>query len=114
MASAVLTPSGLQYKRKELIITSTTGSTNTNSNSCKSKVSGLIFFCLPNKMSHNKLVKTLTDSANLAGLAVGIGWVAKKVIKKLMTSYPTSNLMNYLKSTVEIAASVATKNTLKN
>ena len=29
-------------------------------------------------MSHNKLVKTLTDSANLAGLAVGIGWVAKK------------------------------------
>ena len=96
------------------MITSTTGSTNTNSNSCKSKVNGLTFFCLPNKMSHNKLVKTLTDSANLAGLAAGIRWVAKKVIKKLMTSYPTSNLMNYVKSTVEIAASVAAKNTLKN
>ena len=33
----------------------------------KSNVNSLIFFCLPNKMSHNKLVKTLTDSATLTG-----------------------------------------------
>ena len=29
-------------------------------------------------MSNDKLLKTLTDSATLTGLAAGIGWVAKK------------------------------------
>ena len=46
-------------------------------------------------MFHNKLVKTLTDSAISTGLVAGIGWVAKKVIKEPMTSDPSSNLMNY-------------------
>ena len=64
-------------------------------------------------MAHDKLVKTLTDSANFTGLAVGIGCVAKKVIKELMTSDPSSDLMNYVKSTVEIAASVAAKKYLE-
>ena len=64
-------------------------------------------------MAHDKLVKTLTDSANFTGLAAGIGWVAKKVIKELMTSDPSSDLMNYVKSTVEIAASVAAKKYLE-
>ena len=54
-------------------------------------------------MSDNKLVKVLT------GLAAGFGWVAEKVIKELMTSDPSSNLMNYVKFTVVIAASIATR-----
>ena len=44
-------------------------------------------------MFHNKLVKTLTDSAISTGLVAGIGWVAKKVIKEPMTSDPSSNHM---------------------
>ena len=60
-------------------------------------------------MSDNKLVKTLTD----AGLAAGIGFLAKKVINESMTSDPSSNLMNYVKFTVVIAASLATKDYLE-
>ena len=44
-------------------------------------------------MSDNKLVKTLTNSANLTELAATIGLVAKKVIKEPMTSDLSSNLM---------------------
>ena len=44
-------------------------------------------------MSDNKLVKTLTNSANLTELATTIGLVAKKVIKEPMTSDLSSNLM---------------------
>ena len=36
-------------------------------------------------MSDNKLVKTLTDAAGITGLAAGIGFLAKKVIKEPMT-----------------------------
>ena len=55
-------------------------------------------------MSDNKLVKTLTDAATVTGLAAGIGFLAKKVINESMTSDPSSNLMNYVKFTVVIAA----------
>ena len=65
-------------------------------------------------MSDNKLVKTLTNSATLTGLATGIGWVAKQVIKEPLISDPSSNLMNYVKFTVVIAASIAVKQYLEN
>ena len=42
-------------------------------------------------------MKTLTNSATLTGLAAGIGWVAKRVIKEPMTSDLSSNLMSYMK-----------------
>ena len=61
----------------------------------------------------NKLVKTLTDAATVTGLAAGIGFLAKKVINESMTSDPSSNLMNYVKFTVVIAASLATKDYLE-
>ena len=64
-------------------------------------------------MSDNKLVKTLTDAATVTGLAAGMGWIAKKVIKEPMTSDPSSSFMNYLKFTVIIAASMATKKYLE-
>lgn len=60
-------------------------------------------------MSDNNLVKTLTDAATLPGLSAGYGWIAKKVIKEPMTSDPSSNLMNYEKFKVIVAASIATK-----
>ena len=52
-------------------------------------------------MSDNKLVKTLTDAAGIT-------------VKEPMTSDPSSNLMNYVKFTVVIAASLATKDYLEN
>ena len=64
-------------------------------------------------MSDNKLVKTLTDAATVTGLAAGIGFLARKVIKEPMTSDPSSNLMNYVKFTVVIAASLVTKDYLE-
>ena len=64
-------------------------------------------------MSDNKLVKIMTDAATITGLAAGFGWIAKKVIKEPMTSDPSSNLMNYVKFTVIIAASLATKDYLE-
>ena len=64
-------------------------------------------------MSDNKLVKTLTDAATVTGLAAGIGFLAKKVINESLTSDPSSNLINYVKFTVVIAASLATKDYLE-
>ncbi|PFX14367.1 hypothetical protein AWC38_SpisGene21476 [Stylophora pistillata] len=49
----------------------------------------------------------------LTGLAAGIGWVAKRVIKEPMTSDPSSNLMNYVKFTHVIAGSMAAKKYLE-
>ena len=60
-------------------------------------------------MSNNKLVKILTDATTITGIAAGYGWIAKKVVKEPMTSDPSVNLMNYVKFTVVVAASIATK-----
>ena len=60
-------------------------------------------------MSDNKLVKTIIDAATLTGLATGIGWVAKKVVKENFTSDPSASAMNYTKFTAVMAGSVAFK-----
>ena len=65
-------------------------------------------------MSDNKLVKTLTDTATITGIAAGYEWIAKKVVKEPMTSDPSVNLMNYVKFTVVVAASIATKRYLED
>ena len=49
-------------------------------------------------MSDNKLVKTVIDAATLTGIAPGIGWVLKKVVKENFTSDPSSSATNYGKS----------------
>ena len=51
-------------------------------------------------MSDNKLVQTILDSATLTGIAAGIGWIAKKVVKENFTPDPSSNVMNYVTETV--------------
>ena len=65
-------------------------------------------------MSDNKLVKTIMDAATLTGLATGIGWIARKVVKENFTADPSSNVMNYAKFTAAMAGSIALKNYLKD
>ena len=64
--------------------------------------------------SNNKLVQTIIDAATLTGLAAGIGWVAKKVVKENLTQDPSSNVMNYAKFTAVMAASIAAKKYLED
>jgi len=51
-------------------------------------------------ISDNKLVKTIMDAATLTGLAAGIGWVSKKVLKEDLTANPSTNVINCVKFTV--------------
>ena len=65
-------------------------------------------------MSDNKLVKTIMDSATLTGLAAGIGWIAKKVVKENFTADPSSNVMNFAKFTAVMSGSIALKQYLQD
>ena len=64
-------------------------------------------------MSDNKLVKTIMNAATLTGLVAGIGWASKKVLKEDVTANPT-NVMNYVKFTAVMAASLALKQYLED
>jgi len=64
-------------------------------------------------MPDNKLVKTIMDAATLIGLAAGIGWASKKVLKEDVTANSSTNVMNYVKFTAVMAASIAAKNYLE-
>ena len=63
-------------------------------------------------MSDNKLVKTIMDAATLTGIAAGIGWIGKKVVKENFTNDPSSNVMNYAKWLM--AGSIVLKQYLEN
>ena len=65
-------------------------------------------------MSDNKLVKIVIDAATLVGLAAGIGWATKKVVKENFTSDPSSSFMNYMKFTGVMAVSIGLKNYLED
>ena len=65
-------------------------------------------------MSDNKLVKTIMDAAILTGIAAGIGWIGKKVVKENFTNDPSSNVMNYAKFTAVMAGSLALKQCLQD
>jgi len=65
-------------------------------------------------MSDNKLVKTIMDAATLTGLAAGIGWASKKVLKEDLTAKPSANVMNYVKFTAVMVASLALKQYLED
>jgi len=64
-------------------------------------------------MSDNKLVKTITDSAVLMGLAAGVGYLGKKALKENFLSDPSSNVMNYVKWTAVLGGSIALKDYLE-
>ena len=65
-------------------------------------------------MSDNKLLKTIMDAATLTGLAVGIGWITKKVVKENFTSDPSSSAINYVTFTAVMAGSIALKQYLED
>jgi len=65
-------------------------------------------------MSDNKFVKTILDAATLTGLAAGIGWASKKVLKEELTANPSANVMNYIKFAVVMAASLTFKQYLED
>ena len=65
-------------------------------------------------MSDNKLVKTIMDAATLTGIAAGISWIAKKVVKENFTADPSSNVTNYAKFTAVMAGSIAMNNYLQD
>ena len=60
-------------------------------------------------MSDNKPVKAIMDATTLTGLAAGIGWIVKKVVKETFTSKPSANVMNYAKFTAVMASSAMLK-----
>jgi len=64
-------------------------------------------------MSDNKLVKMIMDAAILTGLAAGIGWASKKVLKEDVTANPSTNVMNYVRFTAVMAASIWAKDYLE-
>ena len=51
----------------------------------------------------NKLVKTVTDSAVMVGLAAGVGYIAKKMLKENFLGDPSTSVMNYGKWTAILA-----------
>ena len=57
----------------------------------------------------NKLVKTVTDSAVMVGLAAGVGYIAKKMLKENFLGHPSTSVMNYGKWTAILAGSMALK-----
>jgi len=61
---------------------------------------------------NNKLVKTIIGAATITGLAAGIGWAAKKVVKENFTSDPSA--MNYVKFTAVVAGSIVLKEYLED
>ena len=65
-------------------------------------------------MSDNKLVKTIMDAATLTGIAAGIGWIGKKVVKENFTNDPSTNVMNYAKFTAVMAGSLVLKQYLQD
>ena len=61
-------------------------------------------------MSNNKLVKTWT----LTGLAAGIIWIVKKVVKEDFTADPSTNVMNYAQFISVMAGNIALKQYLED
>ena len=61
----------------------------------------------------NKLVKTVTDSAVMVGLAPGVGYIAKKMLKENFLGDPSTSVMNYGKWTAILAGTMALKTYLE-
>ena len=62
----------------------------------------------------NKLVKTVTDSAVMVGLAAGVGYIAKKKLKENFLGDQSTSVMNYGKWTAFLAGSMALKTYLED
>ena len=65
-------------------------------------------------MSDNKLVKTVTDSAVLIGLAAAVGYVGKKALRESFIGDLSSSIINYGKWVVVLSASMYLKTYLED
>ena len=63
--------------------------------------------------SENKLVKTAMDASVVVGIAAGVGYVGKKVMKESFINDPSSNLTNYGKWVLVLAGSMYLKEYLE-
>lgn len=63
--------------------------------------------------TENKLVKTVTDSAVIIGLAAGVGYVAKKAMKESFINDPSSSVTNYAKWVAVLSGSMYLKDYLE-
>jgi len=59
------------------------------------------------------MVKIIIESAVIVGLASGIGYIGKKMLKENFLGDPSSSLGNYSKLTVVVAGSIALKEYLE-
>jgi len=59
------------------------------------------------------MVKIIMESAVIVGLASGMGYVGKKMLKENFLGDPSSSLGNYGKLTVVVAGSIALKEYLE-
>ena len=62
----------------------------------------------------NKLVNTVTDSTVMVGLAAGVGYIAKKMLKENFLGDPSTSFMNYGKWIAILAGSMALKTYLED
>lgn len=64
--------------------------------------------------TENKLVKTSMDAAVTVGIAAGIGYVGKKVMRENFTGYPSSSIFNYGKWVLVLGSSMYLKQYLED
>ena len=63
--------------------------------------------------TENKVVKTVMGAAVIVGIASGIGYVGKKILKEPFINDPSSSLPNYGKWVVVLAGSIYLKDYLE-
>lgn len=64
--------------------------------------------------SENKLVKTAMDAAVVVGIAAGVGYLGKKVIKENFLGDPSSSISNYGKWVLVLGSSMYLKQYLED
>ena len=65
-------------------------------------------------MSENKLVKTVTDSTVLIGIAAAVGYVGKKALKESLINDPSSSVMNFVRLVGVLSVSMYIKTYLED
>jgi len=64
--------------------------------------------------TENKLVKTAMDSAVIVGLAAGVGYLGKKVLKENFLGDPSSSITNYGKWVLVLSTTMYAKQYLED
>ena len=62
----------------------------------------------------NKLIKSISDAAVVVGIAAGIGFVSKKIMKESFINDPSTSITNYGKWVIVLAGSMYVKQYLED